>query len=67
MPYNPAPTPPKITSPSMMLIMATIPASGERLSCMALTDPLEAADVDVDHNTLLVIPNRVSLPSIEPM
>ena len=63
-PYNPAPTPPKITSPSIIFIMAIIPAIGERLSCMAFTEPFEAAVVDVDQRILLVIPKRVSLPSI---
>jgi len=63
-PYSPVPTPPKITSPNMILIMAIIPANGERLSCMAFTEPLEAAVVMVDHNTLLVMPSRASFPSI---
>ena len=63
-PYNPAPTPPKITSPSIRLIMATIPASGDKLSCMAFTDPLDAAVVVVDQRMLLVMPNLVSFPSI---
>ena len=63
-PYKPAPTPPKTTSPSIMLIMAIIPLRGDRLSCMALTDPFDAAVVEVDQIKLFVIPKRVSLPSI---
>ena len=47
-PYSPAPTPPKITSPSNMLIMGTIPESGERLSCMAFTAPHEASVVTTE-------------------
>ena len=44
--------------------MAIIPAIGERLSCIAFTEPFEAAVVDVDQRTLFVIPKRVSFPSI---
>ena len=64
-PYSPAPTPPKITSPSIRFIIAIMPANGDKLSCIAFTEPFEAAVVEVDHITLLVIPNRVSFPSIK--
>ncbi|MPM83996.1 hypothetical protein SDC9_131066 [bioreactor metagenome] len=64
MPYMPAPTPPKIISPSIKLIMAIIPDNGDKLSCMAFTEPFDAAVVEVDQRMLLVIPNRVSFPSI---
>ncbi|KWV86857.1 hypothetical protein PFLmoz3_03594 [Pseudomonas fluorescens] len=63
MPYMPAPTPPKITSPTIMLTSATIPLRGLRLSCMPLTEPLDAAVVVTDHSTVPVVPKRVSLPS----
>ena len=45
MPYRPAPTPPKMISPSWMLISGIMPPSGVKLSCMALTAPQEAAVV----------------------
>ena len=44
--------------------MAIIPLKGDKLECIELTEPFEAAVVVVDHRTLFVIPNRVSLPSI---
>ncbi|MNN22878.1 hypothetical protein D3C81_1362560 [compost metagenome] len=46
-----------------MLTMATMPVSGLRLSCMALTEPLDAAVVVTVHNTEPVVPKRLSLPS----
>jgi hypothetical protein len=46
-----------------MLTIATMPVSGLRLSCMALTEPLEAAVVVTDHSTVPVVPKRLSLPS----
>ena len=65
-PYMPAPTPPKITSPSMMLNIATPPASGDKLECMAFTEPFDATVVAVDQIKLLATPKRVSFPSIIP-
>ena len=62
-PYIPQPTPPKTISPSMRLIIATIPASGVRLLCIAFTAPQLVAVVEVDQITLLTIPNLSSLPS----
>ena len=64
-PYNPAPTPPKIISPSIRFNIAIIPAMGDKLSCIALTEPFDAADVEVAQSILLVMPKRVSLPSIK--
>jgi hypothetical protein len=46
--------------------MGTSPPSGVKLSCMALTEPLEAAVVAVAHSALLVMPKRTSLPSMLP-
>ncbi|MNR15002.1 hypothetical protein D3C85_1315090 [compost metagenome] len=42
---------------------ATMPLSGLRLSCMPLTEPLDAAVVVTDHSTVAVVPKRASLPS----
>ena len=42
------------------------PPSGVKLSCIALTEPLDAAVVAVAHRALCVIPKRVSLPSMLP-
>ena len=47
MPYRPAPTPPKITSPSWMFTSGTRPPSGVKLSCIELTAPHEASVVTV--------------------
>ena len=51
MPYRPAPTPPKTISPSCMLISGTMPASGMKLSCKALTAPQEVAVVTTAQST----------------
>lgn len=40
------------------------PDSGMKLSCIALTDPFEAAVVDAAHSDDSIAPNRCSLPSI---
>ena len=53
MPYRPAPTPPKITSPSMMLVSGTMPPSGVKLSCMPLTAPQLASVVMVAKSAAL--------------
>ncbi len=66
MPYRPEPTPPKMISPSMMLIIGIMPASGSRLSCMVLTAPQEASVVTVVNSAELAMPNRTSLPSMLP-
>ena len=60
-PYIPAPTPPKITSPVWMLNSGTSPPRGVKLSCMELTAPQEASVVIVAK-----MPKRTSLPSILP-
>lgn len=49
MPYMPAPTPPKMISPSKILSMATPPANGDRLLCILFTEPLDAAIVVTAH------------------
>ena len=64
MPYSPEPTPPKITSPSCISHIGTRPPSGVNESCIALTEPLEAAVVAVAHSAELAMPKRVSLPSM---
>jgi len=66
MPYRPEPTPPKITSPSCISHIGTMPPSGVNESCIALTEPFDAAVVAVAHNVELTMPKRVSLPSMLP-
>ena len=66
MPYMPAPTPPKITSPSMMLTSGTRPPSGVNESCMPLTAPQLASVVTVANSAELAMPKRTSLPSMLP-
>src|ERR1700722_1289237 len=65
-PYNPEPTPPNTTSPSMMLTSGTIPPRGVNESCIAFTAPQLASVVTVAYNAELVIPKRTSLPSMFP-
>ena len=43
-----------------------MPPRGEKLSCIALTDPLETIVVISPHSALAGMPNRTSLPSMEP-
>ncbi len=66
MPYNPLPTPPKITSPSWISHIGTSPPNGVNESCMALTLPFEAAVVAEAHNAESATPKRASLPSMLP-
>jgi hypothetical protein len=49
-----------------MSAMGTSPPSGMKLSCMALTEPLEAAVVAVAQRAESTMPKRVSLPSMVP-
>src|SRR6185312_13564544 len=42
------------------------PPSGVNESCMALTEPFDAAVVVVAHNAELTMPNRTSFPSMLP-
>src|SRR6266536_2805888 len=65
-PYNPAPTPPKITSPSWMLNNGTKPPSAVNESCIELTAPQEASVVTVANSAELKMPNRTSFPSMLP-
>ena len=62
----PAPTPPKITSPSMMLTSGTMPPSGVNESCILLTAPQLASVVTVAKSAELAMPKRASLPSMLP-
>src|ERR1700730_17932769 len=66
MPYMPAPTPPKMTSPSMMLTSGTRPPSGVNESCQPLMAPQLASVVTVANSAELAMPNRHSLPSMLP-
>ena len=66
MPYRPDPTPPKMTSPNCINHIGTRPPSGVKESCIALTDPLEAAQVAVAQLAEPVMPKRTSLPSMLP-
>jgi hypothetical protein len=49
-----------------MSTIGIIPPSGVKLSCMALTEPLEAAVVVTAHSADADSPNRTSLPSMLP-
>src|SRR5437588_5149409 len=62
----PAPTPPKMTSLSMMLTSGTMPPRGVKESCHPLIAPQLASVVAVAHNAVLAIPKRTSLPSMLP-
>ncbi len=64
MPYRPEPTPPKITSPSWISHIGTRPPRGVNESCIAFTEPLEAAVVAVAQIAELAMPKRSSLPSM---
>src|SRR5580765_5580397 len=65
-PYIPAPAPPKITSPSMMLVSGTRPPSGVNESCQPLMAPQLASVVTVAKSAELAMPKRHSLPSMLP-
>ncbi len=65
-PYRPAPTPPKTTSPSWMLTSGTMPPSGVKLSCIELTAPHDASVVTVANSAEADRPKRTSLPSMLP-
>ena len=62
-PYIPAPTPPKMTSPSWMFTRGTRPPKGVKLSCIAFTAPQEASVVTVAKSAEADRPKRVSFPS----
>src|ERR1700735_3910919 len=66
-PYTPAPTPPKITSLNIRLIMGTIPPSGVNESCIELTAPQLVSVVTVANRAELATPNRTSFPSRLPV
>src|SRR5579864_8876483 len=62
----PDPTPPKMTSLSMIFTSGTIPPSGVNESCQPLIAPQLASVVTVANSAEFAIPNRVSLPSMLP-
>ena len=66
MPYMPEPTPPKMISPSWMLISGTMPPSAVNESSMALTAPHEASVVITLKSEEATMPKRTSLPSMLP-
>ena len=45
-PLRPTPTPPGLTSPSIMWLSGTPPPSGVKLSCIELTEPLDVPVVE---------------------
>ena len=49
-----------------MFRIGTPPPSGVNESCIALTEPFDAAVVAVAHSAELTMPQRVSLPSLLP-
>ena len=51
-------------SPSWIISIGISPPSGVKLSCMALTEPFEAAVVATAHRLELAMPKRTSLPSM---
>ena len=62
-PYRPDPTPPKMTSPVIMLVSGTLPPMPVYESWAELTEPFEASVVTVAQSALLAMPKRCSLPS----
>ena len=66
MPYMPAPTPPKMSSPSWMFSIGISPPSGMNESCCALTAPHDVAVVTVANMADAGTPKRTSLPSMLP-
>ncbi len=67
MPYRPEPTPPGTTSPSCIRNSGTMPPSGVKLSCMAITAPSDVAVVVTANREDTAVPKRTSLPSMLPM
>ena len=65
-PLRPTPTPPGLTSPSIMWLSATPPPSGVKLSCIELTEPFDVPVVDAAHRPDAAGPKRISLPSMFP-
>ncbi len=62
-PINPTPTPPGLTSPSIMWTIGNMPPIGVKLSCMQLTEPFDVPVVAAAHSPQDAGPNRTSLPS----
>ena len=65
-PLRPTPTPPGLTSPSIMWLSGTPPPSGVKLSCIELTEPLDVPVVDAAQRPEAAGPKRTSLPSMFP-
>src|SRR6185503_15820837 len=63
-PYMPAPTPPKMISPSMMFSSGIIPPSGVYESCHELIAPHDASVVIVANNAEFATPKRTSFTSM---
>ena len=63
MPIRPTPTPPGLTSPSIMCSIGIIPPIGVKLSCMQLTEPFDVPVVDAAQRPHDAGPKRISLPS----
>ncbi len=66
-PYSPDPTPPGTTSPNWISTSGTMPPSGVKLSCMAMTAPSDVAVVVTANSDDIAVPKRTSLPSMLPM
>ena len=62
-PLRPTPTPPGLTSPSIMWVIAIPPPSGVMLSCIEFTDPFDVPVVVAAHSPEAPVPKRTSLPS----
>ena len=65
-PFRPTPTPPGLTSPSIMWLSGTAPPIGVKLSCIELTDPFDVPVVEAAQRPEAAGPNRTSLPSMFP-
>ena len=65
-PKSPEPTPPTMTSSTIMFAMSNPPDKGMKLSCMALTAPLDESVVTVANSEDAAMPKRTSLPSMLP-
>ena len=65
-PYSPAPTPPGLTSPSIMFPRGAAPPSGVKLSWEEITAPVEVPVVVAAKRPLAAGPNRTSFPSMFP-
>ncbi len=60
-PLRPTPTPPGLTSPSIMWDSGTAPPNGVKLSCMEFTEPFEVPVVEAAQSPEAAGPNRTLL------